>query len=67
MRMSYLAPQLSHIIVPTEWSMSILHAHEAVLPQNGQSNISATLGLAFFGGGFARLRLPLTEGNRKAM
>ena len=59
MRIWYLAPQLSHRMVPSECSKSIRQLHEAVLPQNGQSNICATLGLAFFGGGFARLRFPL--------
>ena len=41
---------------PAVW----LHApQELVLPQKGQSKICETLGLAFLGGGFARLRLPL--------
>jgi hypothetical protein len=31
------------------------------LPQNGQSNTVETLGLAFFGGGFARFLLPLHD------
>ena len=59
MRIVYLAPQLSHRMLPTECSMSIMHEHDCVLPQNGQSKICATLGLAFLGGGLARLRLPL--------
>ena len=59
MRISYLAPHPSHIIEPSECSKSILHEHDIVFPQKGQSKISATLGLAFLGGGFARLRLPL--------
>ena len=59
MRIEYLAPQLSHRIVPSEWSTSILQWHDSVLPQNGQSKICATFGFAFFGGGFARFRLPI--------
>ena len=59
MRIVYLAPHPSHRMLPTECSMSILQWHDCVLPQNGQSKTWATFGLAFLGGGFARLRLPL--------
>ena len=59
MRIEYFAPQPSHRIEPTLCSKSILHPHDCVLPQKGQSKICATLGLAFLGGGLARLRLPL--------
>ena len=59
MRISYLAPQLSHRIVPSLCSTSSLTAQLCVFPQKGQSKICATLGLAFLGGGFARFRLPI--------
>ena len=43
----------------TAWSKSMRTPRASFAPQNGQSNTVATLGLAFLGGGLARLRLPL--------
>ena len=59
MRLLYLAPQLSHRMVPSKCSTSMMHPQDSDLPQKGQSKTVATLGFAFFGGGFALFRLPL--------
>ena len=61
MRESCLAPQASHLIVPSLCSKSIFTPHESVLPQKGQSKMTATFGLAFLGGALAFFRFPLWE------